>query len=81
MLITKKEKIQCWLALGFTCGELGICVWLIVAHLNFIYIWVFFAATLRESSGGQHYHEILLNAYKKVRIQKVHVDDNPFYKQ
>jgi hypothetical protein len=35
---------------------------------------------MRETSGGHHYHEILVRAYHKVCQHKRHVEDNPFYK-
>lgn len=80
MLTTKKEIVQCWLALGMTCGEITICIWLIVHHGNFVYLYLFITYTMRETSGGHHYHELLVKAYHKVRTHKVYVDDNPFYK-
>lgn len=80
MLTTKKELVQCWLALILTGGEISICVWLIIYHGNFVYLYLFATYTMRETSGGHHYHEILVRAYHKVCQHKRHVEDNPFYK-
>jgi len=78
---TKKEMVQCWTALFLTTGEFGIGIWLFIHEGHVLAIYLAFTYLMRETSGGHHYHQILVTAYDRIRTQKVHVDDNPFYKQ
>ena len=80
MLTTKKEIIQCWLALFFTTGEFMAGVWLVIHEGHILAIYLAFTYALRETTGGKHYHDILVQAFYKIRLHKKYTVDNPFYK-
>lgn len=59
-------KVQMWAAVFLTSGEFVASTWLLVheGHVLALYLAVTYA--VRETSGGHHYHEIIINAIRKL---------------
>lgn len=69
---TKHERIQCWIALLLTVGEFSVAIFLVFneGHIFALYLAITYA--VRETSGGKHYHEVLLEQWARVRDWRKH---------
>lgn len=65
-----KEHHQAYAALCLTAGEFGAGIWMLLhdGHILALYLAVTYA--LRETSGGKHYHDIVLRWVDKARLQR-----------
>lgn len=79
MLTSKREVIQCWFAFFLTTGEFIAGVWLVMHDGHILALYLACTYAMRETSGGKHYHDILVRAYYKIHSHKTHSVDNPFY--
>lgn len=59
-------KVQQYLALGLTAGEFGGATWLFVHEGHFFALYLAITYLVRETSGGKHYHDVLLRWATKV---------------
>ncbi len=62
---------QLWGAVFLTCGEFGIAIWMVIhdGHLLALYLATTYA--VRETSGGHHYHDVLIKAWKRMRLPTI----------
>jgi hypothetical protein len=70
--------VQLWGAVFLTVGEFGIAIWMVVhdGHLLALYLATTYA--IRETSGGHHYHDVIIRAWKKLRLPTiVHAPPSP----
>ena len=65
--LTKKEMLQCWVALILTAGEFTAAIFLVFheGHLLAIYLAVTYA--MRETAGGRHYHHIVVGLIDRLK--------------
>lgn len=70
MLTDRRERIQCYFALCLTIGEFCAGVWMLVydGHVLALYLAVTYA--LRETTGGKHYHRILIDWIHVQRLRR-----------
>jgi hypothetical protein len=66
-MTTKQEKLQMWLAAVLTAGEWTIAIYVLVHQGEIVMIYLAITYAIRETSGGKHYHEILIEAIQKAR--------------
>lgn len=68
--LTKKEMLQCWVALILTAGEFTAAIFLVFheGHLLAIYLAVTYA--MRETAGGKHYHHIVVSLIDRMKRGK-----------
>lgn len=73
----KHEIWQCWIALLLTAGEFGTAIWLVFyeGHIFALYLAITYA--VRETSGGHHYHEIVVKAFHAIWLKKEHEYNDP----
>lgn len=64
---------QTWLALLLTAGEFGLATFMLVARGEIVMLYLAVTYALRETSGGKHYHEIFLQAWRLARAKHPHV--------
>lgn len=62
-----KEHHQAYAALCLTAGEFGAGIWMLLhdGHILALYLAVTYLA--RETSGGKHYHDIVMRWMEKTR--------------
>lgn len=63
---TRSEKIQMWLACLLTAGEWALAILVLVKQGEIVMIYLAITYAIRETTGGKHYHEIVIHAVKKV---------------
>jgi hypothetical protein len=65
-----KEHHLAYVALCLTAGEFGASFWLLIheGHILALYLAVTYLS--RETSGGKHYHDIVVRWLEKARLQK-----------
>ena len=51
-----------WMALLLTVGEFGVGIFAFVSHGECLALYLSIASLIRETHGGQHYHEIVVHA-------------------
>jgi hypothetical protein len=66
-MTTKKEQVQMWLAAVLTAGEWTIALYVMVHQGEIVMLYLAVTYAIRETTGGKHYHEILIEAIQKVR--------------
>lgn len=62
----RTEKLQMWLAVLLTCGEWALALLVLVRQGEIVMIYLAITYAIRETTGGKHYHEIVLHAVQKV---------------
>lgn len=62
----RAEKIQMWLACLLTCGEWMLALLVLVRQGEIVMIYLAITYAIRETTGGKHYHEIVIHAIQKV---------------
>jgi hypothetical protein len=60
-VMSKKEMRQAWVALLFTTGEFVAGVFLLVDHGHVLALYLACTYAARETSGGRHYHDIVVD--------------------
>ena len=68
-MTTKKETIQMWVACILTAGEWAIALVVLVHRGDMVMIYLAVTYLIRETSGGKHYHEIMMEAFRKLTIK------------
>lgn len=63
--LTKKEMFQCWVALLLTAGEFTAAIVLVIEHGHILAIYLAVTYLMRETSGGKHYHHIVVNLMER----------------
>jgi len=60
-----------WLACCLTAGEWMLAIYVLVHQGEIVMIYLAITYAIRETTGGKHYHEIIIHAVQKV-IRKKH---------
>lgn len=71
-MTNRTEKIQMWLACLLTAGEWTLAILVLVKQGEIVMIYLAITYAIRETSGGKHYHEIILHAVQKVFKREKH---------
>jgi len=66
---TKHEKIQMWVAAFLTAGEWAIALIVLIHRGDFVMIYLAVTYMIRETSGGKHHHEVLMELYRRLTIK------------
>lgn len=66
---TKKEKIQMWVACVLTAGEWAIAIVALVQRGDMVMLYLVVTYFIRETTGGKHYHEIMIEAFHRIVIK------------
>jgi len=62
----RTERYQMWLACLLTAGEWALAIFVLVRQGEIVMIYLAVTYAIRETTGGKHYHEILIHAVQKV---------------
>lgn len=58
-LKVEPAKAQLWLAIFLTSGEWALAIYFLFSHGDIVMIYLAATYLVRETKGGQHYHEII----------------------
>jgi hypothetical protein len=63
----KAELLMCWMALLLACGEFSIALFDLIWDGRALALFMAVNTLMRETKGGQHYHDIVVRALLRVR--------------
>lgn len=69
-MIDKHHIKVAWIALILTAGEFTGAIFLVVHEGHYFAIYLALTYMVRETSGGKHYHDIVIETFKKLREKK-----------
>lgn len=67
----RKERVQCWIALFLTAGEFGTGIFLVCYEGHWFALYLAITYLMRETTGGKHYHHIVIEQWHKLRSNKL----------